>query len=654
MLRLPPPLSRRDPSPPAQPPPARLGLIAAASVSGLVGVWLLCLLLDRVGGSAWTDARVADWVGAATALVAGGLCWLTARRPTLAPAAIVSATSVAVAGLALAALHGTRWNFSALYSDAGFRTQAATRFADSPGLTDYGYRGLPSYYPPALPWIQGRLADWVDVPAWSMMKPVTIALALLVPVLAHLMWRRVVPDLTSACVVAATTLVSANLTKPDEWLVLALLVPWWLELVRGVRRPCHRPWPVWAHGAVLGTLLLFHSYYFLPLGVATVVAALVDAARRRPMALRPARAFVIGALALVVAAPYWVGMARERLAGAPGDDLQRRWSEPGFTAPTLPVPTDVVGVLGLVGLVWLLLRMRSARLAEALAVALGTAYAVMIGGQWLQRAGVAVLPEKTDALVVALLVAAGVLALHDLWCRWAPRMSRRGGLLVATALAVVSAPLLSIEHAEAWVTGRPAQAAQEMPYPDGGHPAGGGSGVVPVRHPWSVTTSPIEPTVAEVEEQWRRLTGRSLDSETVLVTSRADLLATRPAHAFVAWKSIYSHPYGQFEDRLRLLRSVSTCPDPRCAAELLRENRFDAVDGLILTRTEDGLRFSVATDTFPDAWKVTRIHFPEALFAAPWFERRDVGEVAVVSLVAPAGPVTPGPRLDARARRWID
>lgn len=610
-------------------------LIGVSIISGVAAVWLLCELLDGLVAKPWTGVAATSWVVAAVGLVGLVLCWLTARSPRLAPPAIVSATSVTVSGLALLALHGTRWNFNGVYSDAGFRTEAATRFADSPAPADYGYRDLSSYYPPALPWIQGRLADLMGVPAWAMMKPVTIVLAAVIPVLAYVLWRRVVPDLAAACVVAATSLATANLTKPDEWLVLSLLVPWWLELVRGLRSPGHRPWSVWAHGAILGGLLLFHSYYFLALGLATVVAAFLDLLRRRPMALRPLRALAIGGIGLTVAVPYWLGMALQKLGGAPGDDLQRRWSESGFTWPPLRLPTDVVGVLGVVGVLWLAFRVRSDRLAEALAVALATTYAVLLGGQWLQRFDVAILPEKSDHLISALLVVSGVLALIEVWRSSSAHLHRPGRVLVATCVAVLLSVLLSLEHAQHWVSGRPPLAAQQMRYPDGGYPAGGVADPDTTRHPWSVTNSPLEPSVEEVEKAWRDLTGKGLDSGTVLVSSRADILATTPVHPFVAWKSIYSHPFGQFEDRLALLQRVSACETARCAAEMLRENPFDPVDGLILTRTAQGLRLSVTTDQFPDGWALTWVHFDEQLFTGPWFERLDVGRVVVVALTTP-------------------
>ena len=546
---------------------------------------------------------------------------------------LVVATSATMSGLAALALHGTRWSFNAIYSDAGFRTEAVTRFADSPALADYGYRGLPSYYPPALPWLEGRVAALMGVPGWTVMKPVTLVLAALVPLLALLLWRRVVPQPVAGAVVAATSLLTVDLVKPDEWLVLSLVVPWWLELVRGVRRPEVRPLPSWAHGAIMGGLLLFHSFYFLPLGLATLAGVALDALRRRPMPLRPARAVAVVAVGLLVSAPYWLPSVLLRLHGAPTDSLQMRWSPPGFTDPPLPLPPDLSGLLGLVGLVWLVRRLRTDRLAAAVALALGSSYAFFVGGQWLQRYGVAVLPEKAADLLVLLLVASGVLGLAELATgvlRVSPTAPAR--VLTLALVAVLAVPALGTFRAH-WVSGIRASTAHHVRYPDGTWPSGGPpENPATHKHPWSVTPQGIdEPSVRQVSDAYGSLGGR-LDDKTVLVTSRADLLATTPVHPFTAWKSIYSHPAGRFEGRLALLRQASGCLNARCLWRLLHDNQFDRVDGLVLTRSEQGLRLAVTTDRFPDGWETTPVTFPAGLFRAPWFDRRDVGDVAVIRL----------------------
>jgi galactan 5-O-arabinofuranosyltransferase len=567
---------------------------------------------------------------------------LATRRRPLAAAVIVAGTSVGLAGLATIALHGTRWSFNALYSDAGFRTEAATRFADSPALADYGYRGLLSYYPPALPWLEGRLADLLGQPAWTMMKPMTLVLAAVVPVLAYLAWRRVVPDLTAACVVLATTVTTADLVKPDEWLVLAVVLPWWLELTRDIRFADRPPRRWWVHGLILGFLLLWHSYYFVPLAVATLLGMLVDRLRRRPAPLPLGRAFSVAVLGLVVASPYWGPMAWMRLRGAPADHLQMRWSRPGWEWPPWPLPLDLVGALGLAGIVWMVWRARTTPLAEALAVGLVGAYAFYLGGEFLQRWDVAVLPEKSDDLIRALLVTGGVLAVAEglsVVSGW-PVSERSRRLLTLTTVGLL-AVLGVVGLADHTAFGGQRSAALHTRYPDGSYPAGGPGSPASHRHPWGVRVG--DPPVVAVARAWRGVSGRPLGTATVLVTARADLLATSPVHPFIAWKSIYSHPNGRFTERLALLRRVSRCPDARCAAVLLRNNDFDRVDGLVLTAREGRLVLPLAVDTFPDGWVLQTLTFPRTLFRAPYFDVRRVGPIWVIAVRQPTVSGGSGP-----------
>jgi galactan 5-O-arabinofuranosyltransferase len=446
--------------------------------------------------------------------------------------------------------------------------------------------------------------------------------------------------------VAATTLTTADLIKPDEWLVLAVLLPWWLEVVRGVRRPDVRPLGPWVHGVVLGVLALFHTFYLLPLAAATVLATALDLVTRRGMVLRPGRAAAVGAVALVCAAPYWVPLAVVRLQGAVADQEQRRWSSVGFTVPQLPFPVTsptagaggVVGLLGVVAVAWIVVRCRSVPLAGALGTALVAAYAVMVGGQVAQRWGVALLVEKTDRLIVALLVSAGMIGAGDLLQLLAHRLRRQVALPLGV-LGTVTVCLLAGSSFQAyWGHGVPAQAAQHTRYPDGGFPTGdGATDALSARRPWGVPATADPPSTHQVEATWRHLTGHPLGPGDVLVTTRVDLVATVPVHPFLTWKNIYSNPYGHYRDRLAVLRQVQRCGSPRCAAQLLRHNPYDAVDGLVLTRSGARLGAVVTTDHFPNGSTVTPVELRSALFRGPWFRRRDVGDVAVVQVLpAPA------------------
>jgi galactan 5-O-arabinofuranosyltransferase len=612
-------------------------VLVVASALGCAAVWSVA----ELAGISVTDPDDRDllprvaWVLTVLAVLGGTA--LARLRPAALPGFVAVLAAVAVSGVSAVALNGTAWGFHALQSDSGFRTQAVTRFADSPALADYGYSGLPAYYPPAWPWLLGRTAALLDVPGWTVVKPATLVVAVLVPLVAYLLWRRVVGNLGGALVVLGTTAATAHLQKPDEWLVLAWLLPWWLEVVRGVRLDTVAPRRRWLDGLILGGLLLTHTYFFLPLAIGTVLGWLADLVLRRrpPLGLRDM--LVVGLVGLVVASPYWGTMLVARLGHPEADDLQLRWSPRGTEIPPLPFEGDWWGILAAAGLGWLVYRWTTARhtpgdaaLALGIALAFTAGYTVAYGGQWLQRLDVALLPHKSHELLVALFVAGGVLASMEL-VRWVGRHA--GGLtvtLVSTALAVGLGVPAALHLTEQWVLGRRAEVAQTMRYPDGSYPGGR----TPERPAVAFGTRRGDPSVVAVRRAWRELSGRSAadDSSTVLVTNRVDLLATTPVHSFTPWKSIYSHPLGRFEDRVALLHELARCPTPECAARLLRSNPYDAVDGLIASRDGDDLLLTMGVDNFPEGWSRLDLRLPLRLFTGEDFDRTDVGDVTVIAV----------------------
>lgn len=617
---------------PMRPVASTLAGWAGLTAIGFTAGWLTLELMSARTGLPLADSdipistrRVA---GCVTALVGAALTMLVAwaTSPRHSPASgVLAAGSTLLGVVALGSLRGSAWGFDGIYSDAGFRTQMVTRFTDSWALADYSYKGLAAYYPPLWPWLQGRAAAALDLPGWTIMKPTQIVVCLLLPVLSWLLWRRILPELMAAWVATTVALSTTLAHKPDEWLVLCLLLPWWLEVCRGARRVEVAAWGVIRHGVVLGLLLLTHTYFFAPLAIATALGAASDLVRRRPVQPRPARAAVIGGVGLLVAMPTWWHLAEARLAGLPGDDLQRRWSPIGFDGPALPLPYDARGVLELVGVIWLILLWRRSHLAAGLSWALVSSYVFMVGGQLAQPLGLAVLPEKSEELTEAVLAASGVLGLGALGRWWRARPSRgnkaqRRALTIATTTAVTTVGLgLAVTSLSRGLWGH-AGPAQTMRYPDGGFPASGSAPADPNWHPWGVAPGTAQASVAEVQGAWRELTGRELNSDVVLVSARADVAATTPVHLFIPWKSIYSHPYGRFEARLQVLQELERCTEPACARALLRENDFEAVDGLVLNRGRDDYYLSVTVDTFPDAWVRRSISFDPSVFDTRAFD----------------------------------
>ncbi len=596
----------------------------------------------------WQDRLLLVLTGT-TAAAAAGVALLARTRPALAAQAGVVVAGVLLGAAGTAALHGTRWGWYGLYADSSFRTQMATRYAETPAMVDYGYRDLPAYYPPALGWLEGQLAALTDLAGWEAVKPVQLAVGVLVPLAAYLLWRPVVGGLSASAVAGLVTIWTAHPQKPDEWLVLSCLLPWWLLTVRDLRAPGVRPWSVWRLGVVLGLLLLVHTYWFLPFGVATLLALGYDAVRARTGG-RPAprlplrRALAIGAVGLAVSAVSWAPLVASRLR-LPSDSLQLRYSYLGGNIPSLPSasePSEVAGLVGLAWLVWAAGRRlrgqevggRTGEVAGALGLALAGCLATMWLGVLAERADVGLLAFKTGDAVEKVLLTAGVLGAAD-WTRRVlqrqPAEHRRRGVgwLAPVVLASVAAATAGYHLADAWVTGRPALIAQTTRYPDGAVPTGD-----PTREPHVRTlfVHPDDASVETVRATWRALRPDLPLSEAVLVTSRVDLLATTPVHGFVAYKSIYSHPNGRFEDRVALLEQVAACPTSACAAGLLRVNALDAVDGLVLRRDGASLVLPYMVDDFPDRTRRAEVVFPDAVLTGPEFVRTELGPTVVIAL----------------------
>ena len=630
--------------------PLRLALLLLALLGGWAAIaWVIDASDVTVAEGAWEDRLV-------LALTAGGasagaaVAFVARWRPGLAADAGAVAAGLVLGAAGTAALHGTRWGWYGLYADSSFRTQMATRYAETPALVDYGYRDLPAYYPPALGWLQGRLAAVTDLAGWEAVKPVQLLVGVLIPLAAYLLWRPVVGALPASAVAGLVTIWTAHPQKPDEWLVLSCLLPWWLLAVRDLRAPGVGRWPAWRLGVVLGLLLLVHTYWFLPFGVATLLALAYDFVRVR---VRPGleprlplrRALSIGAFGLAVSAVSWVPAVLARLR-LPTDDLQVRYSYPGGNTPELPSllePSEAAGVVGLAWLgwaVWHRLRAhdvgdRTGEVAGALGLVLAGCLATLGLGALAERADVGLLTFKTKDAVLMVLLAAGVLGAVDWLRRWLGR--DRGGRsaraswaagLASVVVAGAAAAGATYHLADVWVTGPAALVAQTTRYPDGSLPAG-----APAREPYRpvLFVDPSDPSVAAVRAAWRELRPDVPLADAVLVTSRVDLLATTPVHGFLAYKSIYSHPNGRFEDRVTLLEEVAACPTSACAAGLLRNNA-DPVDGMVLQREGESLVLPYMVDDFPDRTLRAEVAFPDEVLTGPEFERKELGRIVVIAL----------------------
>lgn len=565
--------------------------------------------------------------GLAVLLVVGiGAAWVMwgHRRPVLLSDVTVAAVALFMSGSLLVVLSGTPWGLYGLFGDESFRTEAITRFTQSWANADYAYRGLPGHYPPLVPWLEGRVAVLFELPAWRMVKVGQVILAALVPLLSYVFWRRVVTAPTAAAVVAVTALFVGNMYKVDQWLVLAVIVPWWLDAFREGTRPGVRRLPAWVHGAIAGVLLTGYTFYFLPLAIATVVGMAIDLFRGRPWPRVLARPLVVTLVGLVVSAWYWLPFLVQRLQGTPMENYQTGWFIPRHTEVVSPLEVSGAGLVMLLGLVYLATAVTRHRAAEGLLLEAVAGYVIVGIGLVLTAAGSPILVFKANDYIRYVLVAAGVVGVivaGRLVVQRAASHQIPPGVARAVPVAIAVMCLAGALHfVEEWTSGKPVLEAHATPLPDGSLPD----------HAGSVPDHEAGPGPADPVVELRRELGITQGGSPVLVTDRVDLIATTAIHPFITWTRPYSNPFGQFDERLALLDEMAA-GEASEVARLARENPFDEIDGFVLRKAaEDDWTYRVRVDNFPLGTRYRRIHFTPEHFDDPHWEVTELDQTVVV------------------------
>jgi galactan 5-O-arabinofuranosyltransferase len=522
------------------------------------------------------------------------------------------------------ALSGTPWGTMGLLRDKQFRTQAVSRFSEHLGNVDHSFQGLPGHYPPLIPWLEARLAPLLGLEAWQVVKPGELVLAALVPLLAYVFWRRVVPAPVAAAVVAGTSLFSADLFKPDQWLVLTVVVPWWLEAFRRSTRPGVRPWPPWFHGVIAGLLLTVFTFYFLPLAVATVVGLVIDLWRRRHWRAALGQPVVIVVVGLLVSSWYWWPLVSLRLQGAPMENYQLGWFGRQHTDIVSPLDEGAVGLVMAGGIVFLVATVRQ-RLSQGLLLAGFSGYAVLGGGLVLTAFGVPMLVFKAVDYITFIMLAAGILGIIRLGSALVRRRDE-AVRAVAVASVVVLLALVSLTGAskftDSWTTGEAVVGAHATRLPDGSLPRHGETAVDQLGRAMG------SPDGTDAILNALRVGPR--DEPVLLVDSRyVVLFATTTVHPFVVWSRSYSNPFGQFDERIAMVRELSQ-RDPEGIVELAEDNPYDEIEGLVLRKDDDGWVYRYRTHHFPRGTVNREVRFRPEQFDHPHWEVEELESTVVV------------------------
>ncbi len=575
---------------------------------GAMAALLLWFALIHTPATAGTMPYVGVWLQLILLTYVGGMLWLL--RPEMVPQRRTNAILIWLGLFFLAILtiklKDTPFTVGGINGDARFYTTYITKLAAYPGYGDMFYKGLPAFYPPLYYFLVGRVADWWTIEPFRVMKYALLTTVMILPLASGWLWRRLVDEALVAAAVLSM-LIYPDWFKPNEWLALALFVPWWLHWVENITnyRPPARGarlrW--WLVGGLLGALIFqLYFFWFFVGGVTLLLKSGWWLGWRRGDALlrrNGVNSLLMLAATALLSSPFW-GPYLYSMALTPGvEALQNRF----FGESKIPLPlyffeNSWQGVIYLGGLFYILLAapidpicrgLRRLLIGFALWVALGY-MAILVD--------MPLLTFRSYPLLAYLLGVGAFLALFRLWhsseqlaLRW-PAIPWR---LLATTLLTLVLLLFANGVVTELQSQENVQDALDATYP-----------------------------VAELAT-FDQLTDSNYRDRVVLVSdSYRSILFFRPVYSFLAWSAHFSHPAGRFHDRADFLEKIAQLHDPLLFAQALTYNQYDRIDYWLLNREEGYWRYSFVDDNFPDRTIDRDIYFPQALLAEPYFQSTTV------------------------------
>ncbi|WP_420099364.1 galactan 5-O-arabinofuranosyltransferase [Corynebacterium sp.] len=510
---------------------------ALASAGGVLVLVVLAFVLYAVLHS---RTAVADWARWRRIGVVA-LCWL-------APAGLV----IAALGIPLAA---TRLYLDGISVDQAFRTQFFTRMTDQPGFEDMAYLGEPSFYPRLWFLTGGVFANVLGLAGWAAFQPwslITLAAtgSILVPV-----WRRLTGSLPLGTVIAVVTTSVVLYTAPEEpyAAVVAFGMPAALVLAgRAVRGS----WPAVVGLAVF--LGLSANLYTLYTGVTALTVVLIAAvvAWHTRSILPVVRLTVTGVASIVIAlvgwAPYGVALLTSE-SGASGR-AQHYLPTAGTEIPVPFFQVSLVGALGLLCIVWMVLRWKRSQV-RALVAGLVVCYGWVVASMLMTLTGTTLLGFRLELPISLILVTGGMMAINDLRLNGIRRAYPQFvGPDAAPKVTAVLAVVLTFAAA-AHVVSIPLQLRQhiDLAYTDTDGEAQRGD------------LFPADSTVyyADVDAYIDETLGLGGDrAGTVVLTDEQSFMAYYPYHSYQAMTAHYANPLGRFEERNTEIRSWGDITEP--------------------------------------------------------------------------------------------
>ncbi|TGB39390.1 galactan 5-O-arabinofuranosyltransferase [Mycolicibacterium peregrinum] len=569
-------------------------------------------------------------VGALAGIFAAGLIWRRGRRTLARLVGLIFLSAFSVVTLAMP-LGATKLYLFGVSVDQQFRTEYLTRLADTPGLHDMTYFGLPPYYPAGWFWMGGRIAAATDTPAWEMFKPWSIVSITIAVALAFVLWAAMIRFEYALIVTTASTAATLaySSTEPYAAIITVLLPPVFVLAWSGLRGHPGEPgiqhsrnggWAaVIGVGIFLGFAALFYTLLLAYCAFALALMALVLAVARRsidPLLRLTVIAVIAGAIALITWAPYLLASLR----GEPAEKGTAQHYLPDAGAQlTFPMLSfTLLGALCMLGTLWLVVRARSSTRAGALAIAVLAVYAWSLLSMLTTLAGTTLLSFRLQPALTVLLTTAGAFGFIEATQglarlaarRYQPETARRV-VAAATAIGAIGAVTFSQDIPDVL---RP---DINVAYTDTD-----GTGLRADRR-----APGAERYYREIDAKIAEVTGVPRN-QTVVLTADYSFLSFYPYYGFQGLTSHYANPLAEFDKRAKAIEGWATMGNPDQFVKALDEMPWKAPTVFLMRHgANDTYTLRLASDVYPNQPNVRRYHvaLDAALFKDPRFEVTDIG-----------------------------
>ncbi|OBC00265.1 arabinofuranosyltransferase [Mycobacterium sp. 852013-50091_SCH5140682] len=638
----------------------RAGLIGPARVVGQMVVAVL--IASVVAGVAITAIARVQWpayntsnqlhalttvgqFGCLAGLFASGLIWRRGRKTLARLAALVFLSAFSVVTLAMP-LGATKLYLFGVSVDQQFRTEYLTRLADSPGLHDMTYFGLPPYYPAGWFWMGGRIAAGTGTPAWEMFKPWAISSITIAAALALVLWAAMIRFEYALIVTTASTaaMLAYTTTEPYAAIITVLLPPVLVLAWSGLRAHARSTkengstrnggWAaIVGTGIFLGVAALFYTLLFIYCAFTLTIMAVVLAATRRhwgPLLRLAVIAGISGVIALLTWGPYLVAAAK----GHPADKGTAQHYLPDAGAQlTFPMLSfTLLGALCMVGTLWLVVRARTSTRAGALAFGVVAIYAWSLLSMLTTLVGTTLLSFRLQSMLTVLLTTAGAFGFIEATLAIARRYeppTRQRVIAVAATIGTIGGLTFSQDIPDVL---RP---DINVAYTDTD-----GTGVRADRRP------------PGAEQYYRAVDAKILEvtgvprNQTVVLTADYSFLSYYPYYGFQGLTSHYANPLAQFKERAGTIEGWGTLSTADQFIKALDGLPWKAPTVFLMRRgAGDTYTLRLASDVYPNQPNVRRYHVElnSALFRDPRFDVSEVGPF-VLAIRKPDQKATPDGR----------